>query len=571
MLRSLRLHLAVLTTLAAMTPALAQAAPASQRPVAVQSDTTAAVVDSTGGAAVGAPVVVAGDTLFRLYGRIGPFTPQDRARAIVARLTDLIRNPTLELDEVRAEAEPGGYDIVVGDVMLMTVTADDAAGAGRELAEVARDYATTIEVTLQRESEAFSLTRIALGALYTILATVVLVLILRLFAQVFPVIYRFIRIALAKRIPSVRFQRLEILSGGRIVQALELLAQGLRALLTILALYFYLPLVLSFFPWTRRLSGQIVSWVTDPFRTAFASLIAYVPDLFAIAVILLITYYGIKLIKQFFLAIQHGTITFTEFYPEWAEPTYKLVRFMVFALAVILIWPHLPQSDSEAFKGVAAFLGLLITFGSAGAISNIVGGVLLIYMRAFRVGDRVQIADTIGDIVDQDLLVTRVRTIKNVDITIPNALVLGAHIINWSTTATQGGVILHTSVTIGYDVPWRQVHDLLIGAARKTDGIMPEPNPFVLQTSLDDFYVSYELNAHTDRPARMAAIYSALHENIQDAFNEAGVEIMSPHYGALRDGNRTAIPDDYLPSGYRPPSFRLWRRGDDGAADDRGR
>ena len=155
------------------------------------------------------------------------------------------------------------------------------------------------------------------------------------------------------------------------------------------------------------------------------------------------------------------------------------------------------------------------------------------------------------------MLVTRVRTIKNVDVTIPNAMVMGSHIVNFSSSAQAHGLILHTSVTIGYDAPWKTVHQLLLAAAQATQSILKTPAPFVLQTSLDDSYVTYELNAYTDRPNDMVTIYSELLQHIQDTFNEGGIEIMSPHYAALRDGNRTTIPDRYLPKTYSPPAFRV--------------
>jgi small-conductance mechanosensitive channel len=172
-------------------------------------------------------------------------------------------------------------------------------------------------------------------------------------------------------------------------------------------------------------------------------------------------------------------------------------------------------------------------------------------------GDRVRIGETVGDITEKTLLVTRVRTIKNVEITIPNGTVLSSQVVNFTTLAAEHGLILNTTVTIGYDAPWARVHELLIEAARRTEHILSEPAPFVLQTALNDFYVSYELNAYTDRPDVMAATYSQLHQHIQDAFNEGGVEIMSPHYGALRDGNATTIPAAHLPADYRAPAFRV--------------
>jgi len=179
-------------------------------------------------------------------------------------------------------------------------------------------------------------------------------------------------------------------------------------------------------------------------------------------------------------------------------------------------------------------------------------------MRAFRIGDRVKIADTMGDVTEKTLFVTRICTVKNVDVTIPNAMVLANHIINFSSLSrSEKGLILHTTVTIGYDVPWQKVHELLLAAADSTDTLEKEPKPFVLQTSLDDFYVSYEVNACTRHPETMAETYSNLHQNIQDRFHGAGIEITSPHYSALRDGNRAAIPSRYLPSDYKAPAFKI--------------
>lgn len=178
-------------------------------------------------------------------------------------------------------------------------------------------------------------------------------------------------------------------------------------------------------------------------------------------------------------------------------------------------------------------------------------GVVLTYTRAFKVGDRVKISDAVGDVVENNLLITRIRTIKNVDITVPNAMVLASHITNYSSSALEHGLILHTTVTIGYDAPWRQVHELLISAACATENILELPAPFVLQTSLDDFYVSYQINAFTNTPAVMARTYSVLHQNIQEKFNAAGVEIMSPHYSSLRDGSMITTPEPYLPEAYK--------------------
>ncbi len=255
-----------------------------------------------------------------------------------------------------------------------------------------------------------------------------------------------------------------------------------------------------------------------------------IPDLVVLVIIGLITYYALKLTRFFFTEIEKGTIRFKGFYPEWGQPTYKIVRILFIAFAAVVAFPYVPGSESPAFKGISIFIGVLFSLGSTSAIANILAGYMLTYRRIFRVGDRVKIADFTGDVIDIRLQVVHLRTIKNEEIVVPSSMIVNSHVINYSSLARTQGLILHTSVTIGYDTPWRQVEALLLLAAERTQGIMRQPPPFILQTSLDDFYVAYELNVYTDDPLRMIETYANLHRNIQDAFNEYGVQIMSPSY-----------------------------------------
>ncbi len=255
--------------------------------------------------------------------------------------------------------------------------------------------------------------------------------------------------------------------------------------------------------------------------------------------------------------IGKGNLAFPGFYPEWAEPTSRLIRALVLVLVIIIIFPYLPGSKSPAFQGISIFVGVLLSLGSSSAVANAIAGIILTYMRSFAVGDWVRIGDTVGEVVEKNALVTRIVTQKREIITIPNATVMNGSVMNYTREAKNGGVIFHTTVTIGYDAPWKTVHQLLIDAARATKHVLHTPAPFVLQTALNDFYVSYELNAYTDVPVEMQFIYSDLHENIQDRFNEAGVEICSPHFSSLRDGNTIAIPAQDRPRGYTAPAFRV--------------
>jgi small-conductance mechanosensitive channel len=505
----------------------------------------------------GAPVVFRHDTLFFLYARLGAFTPEERAAGVSARLERVYRSVGVGADSIAVLDAESHTDLVVGETVLMTVLDGDAQAVGKPRAQVAAEYARAMAAALRAATARTTLKALVLGAVFTVLATLALVLLLKLAGNLFPRLARAIHRWRGTRIPALRIQRFEIVSAKRIADFLIGLVGILRIAVIVVLLYFYVPLVLSFFPWTAPFAGKIVGYVVTPLASAGRAVVGYVPNLFFIAVIVVITRFVLKFIRLFFDALERGAVVLPGFYTEWSRPTYKIVRFLVLAFVVVLIFPYLPGARSDAFKGVSLFLGALLTLGSSSAIANIVAGTVLTYTRAFQVGDRIQIGETVGDVIEKSLLVTRVRTIKNVDITVPNAQVLASHITNYSTVAQTGAIILHTTVTISYDVPWRKVHELLIAAARATEHILETPEPFVLQTSLDDFYVSYEINAYTDQPAAMARTYSELHQNIQDKFNEGGVEIMSPHYRALRDGNQTTVPADHVPARYEPPAFRV--------------
>jgi small-conductance mechanosensitive channel len=359
------------------------------------------------------------------------------------------------------------------------------------------------------------------------------------------------------RIRPIRIQTFEVISADRLTDALKWAVDKVRLITSLIILYIFIPVFFSYFPQTRQFVLGYLDYFVAPFKTIFQGVLAFIPNLIFISITFYVVRYFLKLLRMIFLEIQTGRISFEGFHKDWAQPTFKLSRFLIILIAIVMVSPYLPGFGSPAFQGLSVFLGILLSLGSTAAIANIVAGAALTYMRPFNVGDRVKIADTTGDVLEKTLLVTRIRTIKNVEVTIPNSMVLGSHMINFSTEAREGRLILFTSVTIGYDVPWRQVQELLIGAARATQSIVTEPAPFVLQTSLNDFSVTYELNVYTADAQQVLRIQSELHANIQDKFNEAGVEIMSPTYSALRDGNQATIPEDYLPKTYEAKSFRI--------------
>ncbi|MEO8335534.1 MAG: mechanosensitive ion channel domain-containing protein [bacterium] len=505
----------------------------------------------------GSPVVIADDTLFRLYARLGAFTADARAAAVGVRLRAVLGTVGRERAPITVTDHESYSELAVRDQMLMTVLDSDAAPVGQLRTVLARQYAGHIDSTLVALSAREGMRALVIDIGLALAATAVLVALLLLARWGFARLYLRIHALERVRLPALRIQDFELLSAGRLSQLLLAAARLTRLVLTLLLLYVYVPLVLSFFPWTTPLSRRIVAYALTPFAAAWASLVTYLPNLFYLAAGVVIARFVLKFVRSLFEALGSGAIKLEGFDRDWADPSYKIARVMVFAFAAMALYPFLPGAGSDAFKGVSIFLGVFFSLGSSAAIGNVVAGVVLTYTNAFRLGDRVKIGDTVGDVVEKTLLVTRLRTIKNIAVTIPNGAVLGSQVVNYSTHASSQGLILHTAVTIGYDAPWRQVQALLIDAARTTEDIRGDPPPFVLQTSLDDFYVTYELNAYTDRADRMAGTYSRLHQNIQDGFNAAGVEIMSPHYATLRDGNETTIPAAHRAADYRAPGHRV--------------
>ena len=497
----------------------------------------------------GFPVLLADETLFVIQTNINSFTSEERAKTITNRLQNIADDSSVDLNLLKLDEQESITSIVIGDKILVTLTEADATAARRSRASLANEYLNIIQNSLQVYREERSFKYLIRSIIFTVISTVALIVIQIVLNKIFPLIYRILDSWREAHITSVRVQNIELIRESLLVNILRRLVGAIRWIVVLFVFYLYLPLVLSFFPWTKHLGRNLFGYLASAFWQVFQAIINYLPNLFIVVVIFLLTYFIVRFVKVVFGELERGDISLPGFYQEWAAPTYKLSLFLILALAVIVAFPYLPGSGSPAFQGVSIFLGLLLSLGSTAAVANIVGGIILIYTRAFEVGDRVQIGDAEGDIVEKSLLVTRLRTPKNLVITMPNSTVLTSNVINFSATIKDPDtppLILNTTITLGYDVPWRQVHQVLREAAISTPNILTEPAPFILQTSLDDFYVSYELNAYTNKSLIITKTYSLLHQNIQDKCNESEIEILSPHYSALRDGNQNTIPKNYL-------------------------
>lgn len=501
----------------------------------------------TGEELEGVPLTIGGVEILRFKGTISGFTPEQRVRAILFRIHELEQAGKLNIDGITTRETGFSTDIVTGAETIFTITSRDARLVGTEAREdLALQCVTKIKDGLNKEKLARSPKTIFMATVSTGVALVALLLSLAALSAVFPWLYKRIEDARGKYIGAVRIQKAELLSEESLTEILIGFCRLFRALVTFILLIAFVEASLSFYPSTKEISGQVTEKFVYPFIAfVVSSITAYVPNLLIIIAVAIGTYYLVTFTRFIFNEIGRGSITVAGFESEWAEPTFSIFRFLIVAFALVLTFPYLPGSGSPAFQQVSIFLGVLISLGSSGAVANIIAGVFLTYTGAFRIGDRVRIADTVGDVIERRLLYTRIRTIKDEFITIPNSLVLGSHIVNYSASLQGNGLVLHTTVTIGYNVDWRTVEKLLIDAAKETEHVRAEPPPFVFITSLDDFFVTHQINAYTSTPHSMAHIYAQLHKNILDKFNEAGVEIMSPHYHSVRDGSADAIPPDF--------------------------
>ncbi|NSL89424.1 mechanosensitive ion channel [Chitinophaga sp. Mgbs1] len=505
----------------------------------------------------GIPVAPFQDTLFRIYNRLGAQQPSDRAANIERKLQQLEHDPFFAADSLKPAANENNVDIIYNDIILMTVTDDDALWLERDKSSVAAEYAAIMrkEILLQKDQNSLKNVLIRIGWLALILAVFGLIVygINRVFKR--------IRIRLIKRkeeyFKGVKVKGYALLNQQKQLGLFYSALKIIRIVLILFIFYITLPLIFSIFPWTKGIADKLIDWTLSPIKAILAGVLQYLPKLLTILVIYIVTRYLVRLVNYLAAEIACGNLQIKGFYADWAMPTASGIKFLLYAFMFVVIFPYLPGSDSKIFQGVSVFLGILFSLGSSSAISNVVAGFVITYMRPFKIGDRIKIGDITGDVIEKTLLVTRLRTIKNEEITVPNASVLNGHTINFTSSSKDLGLILHTTVTIGYDVPWKQVQELLIRAALATDGILKDRPPFVLQTALNDFSVAYEINAFTDQSHKMAVIYSGLHQQIQDQFNAAGIEIMSPQYHAHRDGSASTIPADYLPKDYAPQPFRV--------------
>ena len=502
-------------------------------------------IDSLRKVTAGAPLIIGKDTLFTLYARQGGMLAEARVRECKKTIEALGHKLTFSADSVYTYSGEIFTDIMVNDEVILSITDTDALWQDSERDKLAKSYANIIQGKLEDMNEEYGLRQKMLRIIQALGIILIQIIIIWLTNKLFARWKFRSTLHILRRTKSFKIKGYELLDIHK--QGIMFIAtyNYVRISFIFLQLFITVPILFSIFPETETFTFTIIGYIWNPLKDIIRSFIAYLPNLFKIGVIYLCFRYIVRGVRYIALEIESERLKINGFYADWASPTYFILRTLLYSLMFVMIWPLLPNSNSEIFQGVSVFIGVIVSLGSTSIIGNIMAGMVLTYMRPFRIGDYIKVGDTEGEVIEKTMLVTRIRTRKNEVITIQNSNLLGSQTSNYTVAAHNYGIIVHTKVTIGYDVPWQTVKEIMEGAALETQGILHHPKPFMRTTSLDDFYVEYEINAYTKDAKNLSNIYSELHQNLLRRFFEANVEIMSPHIYARRDGIDTQIPEEF--------------------------
>ena len=500
-----------------------------------------------------AAIIVDGVELFRVAGSAS-FPAAERAARASARIVAAAADPLIPVNTIKTAQRDSRVDIVAGNRHLVGVVDADAAIEGVAMSESAFVRAMRIRDAIARYRAERTTERLVQSAMVAGAATAVAALALWLVW----IGFRRARLRLDQRyrtrVHSLSFQSFELVRAESIWHALDGTLSALRWLVIAALVYALSTFALGQFPWTRATAQQLLDLVLQPVLSMASGVLSYIPKLIFLALLFLGVRYFLKLLALFSEAVGAGRVPLRGFDAEWAQPTYQIARILIILLTLVIAYPYLPGSGSAAFQGLSIFAGLMLSLGASSAMASLIAGYTVTYRRAFRVGDRITVGDLTGEVCDVRLLVTHMRTSKNEEVVVPNSLVLQSHVVNYSKLARSHGLILHTTVSIGYETPWRQVEAMLQLAAERTEGILREPTPFVLEQSLGDFAVAYELNVYVDSTKLLPQRYAELHRNVLDVFNEYGVQIMTPAYEGDPEVPKVVPQDKWFETPARAPS-----------------
>ncbi len=488
------------------------------------------IIDSMKQINKGMPLVIEGDTIHYFYTSKGGVSISDRIINTEHNIRVLGKKRNVNPDSIYLYKLEGGkqIEIMYANKVITSVLKDDALWMDMTIDSLAKieraAIVDAVKILQKRNSILQILKRIGLFVLVVIMQSVFIYITNWAHKKAKFKIGRYAQ----NKIKPIAIKGYELLTVKRLTQFIMFVFSILRYLIILIQLIITIPILFSIFPQTKSFAMTLFGYIFLPLKSIFLSVINYIPNLFTIIIIYYLVKYMIKGIKFLASEIETERLKIPGFYPDWAMPTFNIIRFLLYAFMIAMIYPYLPGSSSGVFQGISVFVGIIVSLGSSAAIGNIVAGLVITYMRPYKVGDKIKLNDTVGNVIEKTLFVTRLKTSQNEVITIPNSAILSSQTTNFSLSARDYGLIVHSNVAIGYEVPWQTAHEILIKAAKATKGIIEDKDPFVLDLGLEDYYNNYQINVYIDDANKAANIITQLNSNIQDIFLQEGIEIESP-------------------------------------------
>jgi small-conductance mechanosensitive channel len=510
---------------------------------------------SSPSAAGTAPLTVFNRPVFSFHAALAGVSAADRASRAQARIHDLLERPGP--NQISLVPESMGLLVQIDGATAFAITpADVVADQGETLDSVAQAAMAAL-VTVVAESKESRDLDFMLHAVGKAVAAAVLVWILVCLADW---LRRKVSSGFAgltqRHAERVQVGGLKPLQSERIIVLGRMLVTGVHRLFLFIVFYNGLSYTLSCFPYTRVWGDTLSGFLLNLLAQIGSSILRAVPGLLTALLIFFVARWFNGLLTAFFERVRSGQVQVAWLDADVVAPTRRIAKTLVWLFALAMAYPYLPGSETEAFKGLSVLAGLMISLGASNLVGQAASGLILTYGRVFRKGEYVRVADSEGTVTEMGMFATRIRTGLGEELTIANSKILESTTKNYSRAVKGAGFVLDTKVTIGYDTAWRQVHAMLIEAARRTEGVLSEPPPVVFQTALSDWYPEYRLvcQAIPSEPRPRAIVLSALHANIQDVFNEYGVQIMSPQYFEDPPTPKVVPPEQWYPApAARPP------------------
>jgi len=527
--RTLQLLLLSVCFLVWATPANAQTAAAESsgnllsRVLHAPHDSAATALDES----VAAPLVFQADTITTFRATIRGTSPSRRAEIALDRLEAL--HPDQMLLPVRVEPIEKGSVVLVGDLFAFLVLGEDVdSRSGQTHVQAAEEARQKLSLALAERVELMSASRRWRSVGEAIAGTIALLVLITILARISRFALKWMKSQSEAHRELLRLGDVDFIAQFSI--ALTWIARIATQIGVLVVITVWVIFVLNRFPETQRWGIAARSSLFGILHDFQRSVLRSIPGILAIALIILLTRFVTRIINDLFAGVERVTLRLPGIHPETAGATRRLVTVLIWLFAVVVAYPFVPGSDSAAFQGISVFLGLIVTLGSSGIVGHMMSGLVVVYSRALQRGDLVRVGDIEGIVTEVGTLSIKVSNAIKEEFTIPNTVIVGTVVKNYSRLSRNSGIPMTTSVTIGYGAPWRVVHEMLIAAAKRTPGVLETPAPIVFQSNLSEFYVQYQVVVRIEKPETRIATLNSLHQNIQDIFNERGVQIMVPAF-----------------------------------------